>query len=212
MHVTARPDRLDGKDVFRRDEVLHVWVGGPDKAYAMDTSYAQYAGTGFYPVLETMNLKNDDPAAPEPHSSIYEGRYGRLRVDYTCTTGVGSSNQASTLDDEAVNTITAGCAHAFGMLKLADGESVGVNMGRYTTINPVAEQCWWCRCYVVLTMLRRVSLKLNGVAYNTSVIRQRAMGTERIRWQLESGEIVKEEWPQEGLTWVKETKEKATKR
>ncbi len=207
LHLTTKPDKLDGKEVFRRDNVLHLWKCGPDKTYNADFISTQYAGANLYPVLLTEHINGDGPKGPE--SMAIETRFVEVTTECTWTCDGKSNSKTFTLDPEAVDMIAAGCAHDFGVLKLTDGESVQAGLERYTIGD---EQVTWNDCYVVLSMLRHEALKLNGMTYNTSVTCERGKGEERMKWQLESGEIVKEEWPQEGVTWVKETKDRAMKR
>lgn len=61
------------------------------------------------------------------------------------------------------------------------------------------------------SVLRRETLDFDGKSYNVLVVSEKGLnGQEIIRWQLESGEVLKAEMALGSITFVRESKEKAT--
>ncbi|MCE5200880.1 hypothetical protein LLG39_18110 [bacterium] len=209
VHITTKQDKLDGKDVFRREEIFHSHMNSSGKSFNVDINHVQYVDSTFFPILETMSITGGDPDKPGPKSSTAEYRYGKDMA--SCKYSLGDDLQTTMvpLTEEDRAKIVAGRAYVFGMLRLPVGKSIDVNHSYYTIERD--KNCKWKFSDAMISVLRRETLNLNGVTYDTLVISDRAKnGRETTRWQLDTGEILKEDIPQEDLIWVREGKEKAT--
>ncbi len=96
-------------------------------------------------------------------------------------------------------------------MKLSPGEKLGVkhyvlgiSVPGKATLLLLGTQVW---------AQRREPIRTDGVTYNALVVAEYSDdgSTDITRWQSENGEIIRQEAPADRMTWIRETREKATR-
>lgn len=211
MHVTIKPDRLDGKAVFRRQEVVRVRTKEAGRNHDYEFTRDVYASQGLFPVLELVHGGSQTPSASlqQPVSPVnIELRYGQASIAVSMTKDGETSKLSVPLSKEDRDLVAAGCAYDFCTTKLAVGQKSDVQHW-YLKMKSDAGAEWHSK-RLALTVLRREKLDLNGVTRDAFVVSEKdKTGYETIRWQTAEGEIIKQEVPKSGLKWVRETESQA---
>ncbi len=209
FHVVTKPDNFEGKDVFRRDESLHLWTDGSGISCDADMSGTKYTGKDSFPVFESLNaVGNSQSGAPASETGMHtEIRYSQGSVDFKMTVDGKSSAANAPLTDDIRERLITGCTYDFGTRKLNVGDSIA------------ARHCAWTFSdkdglsrnitNVILDVIRAETLELDGQTYNALVISEMCSNGDQITsWRLDNGEVIKQEMS--GVTMVLESKEKAT--
>ncbi len=206
FHVVTGPDKFEGKDVFRRDESLHLWTALTGKSTDTDFNHTSYAGNDFFPVFDEASVV-DHTVSPQVGNYTVEIRYSPESADITTTFEGKATTDTTPVSEEHRDWLIDGCAYDFGVRRLRVGDSIDI-----------VHWCWIANTQAsinggevnsTLKTVRRQDLKLGEKTYNVFVISEERDADEKVtRWQLDNGEVIKQEMS--GVTMVLESKEKAT--
>jgi hypothetical protein len=209
FHVTVGKDKLDGKDIFVRKEALRIRyrVTGNSILYNVDRTVC--VDGSLQPVSDRVmgDYKDDTMTGYRPTAT--DIRYSPLGKTTKTITGDETSQTTITWDDETRTRVIAGYAYDFGRATPSVGNRLATNHFRYGI--PLSRQFVGLKLGPgSVCVMRREPLKLNGTTYSTLVVSERGEDTDITTWQLENGEVVKQESPADEVVWLRESKEKAT--
>ncbi len=210
FHVVIRPDKFEGKAVFRRDAGLHLWRDTSGKNCNLDASDTKYVGKGFFPLFEASNIvdRSQSPSSSDEGGVQTQIKYTHQSADLKATIDGKSSTATDPLTDYLREWLITGCTYDFGVRKLNTGDLI---TARHCTWECDGEGMQLCDINGggMLDVLRREKLELDGQTYDVLVVSETCInGDQIISWRLDNGEVVKQ--VSSGLTMVLESKEKAT--
>jgi hypothetical protein len=213
LYVSIRPDKFEGKNVSRKDESLHVRMKSSCGDNSADLTHTVYVDSFLFPVFETMTGKTEKPVESGAQSMAVELRYGQDTIAVKMTIDGKTTTQSVPFAQGDRALAAAGYAYDMGATKLAVGEKLDLQYMHFKIDPASTTDSVACRTEpVVLSVLRRETVNVNGVSCDALVISEKdKKGYDTIKWRTDDGKIVKQETPKGGVTWLRETKEEAAK-
>ncbi len=210
LHVVAKPTKLDGKDVFCKEETLRTRVND-DKHTDVEMIRRLYADSQFRPILETLDARGtDEIKASKPASRLMSCRYGADSTSATVTNDGKDSTHSAPFSDEDKYFASTGCAYDFGVCPLTAGNRLDLHH-TLLKFEPGLTSVGTTTKSTSVVVLPAEKLDIDGVTYDTVVVSETdESGYTTTTWQKASGEIVKMDVRGTGVTLRQETKEQAS--
>ena len=206
IHVTVGPAKLDGKNVFRRDDVLQIRLKSATGPHESEISRTLYADSSIHPIED---LRYGKQIHPTSELSTIDIKYGKDSAAVTMTSDGKTATQTVPLSDIDKGLIEAGCLYDFGAAGIEAGQKLDINHPSIQ-IQPNKPAVNWYSRDGSAVVLRKERLTVNGKSYDVFVLSEMDKGgLETIKWQTAAGQIIKQEIPHSGVKWVLESKDEA---
>lgn len=208
-HVTTKPDKLDGKDVYRRDEFLRLKVESMGQKCFFDSNYTQYMDKDMLPLIEILSMSDTNPVGPGLKHYM-RNTYSDNSFDQILIQGDDYSSKNGPLDPEYKKRLMAQQAYAFGITKLAKGDNASIVQLEYGICPDGLNKQTFEVQPAEMNVIGNEAVSLDGVSYDTTLLSITDKEGKTFVWRLENGVIVKMQTPM-GVTWVLENAEEAIK-
>ncbi len=210
LHVTVRKGIVNDKDGWIRDESLRIRYRTGDERCTLNVERELCADSNYNPVSDSSKANGD---SFQPMS--FDETFSPGNVDYrTVLSGTKEERTAPILEGDQV-ALSSGSKYDFGVMTLSPGDSFYVSHLLTILKSLPTSDCRLCSYATTVFVRRREKITVGGKVYDTLFVSENSETGEDVdidikRWQLENGEVIKEERPVEHLLFLMETEENAT--
>jgi hypothetical protein len=226
MHVTTGPDKYNGKDVYRRDEIVTIVsdTGSPNSTATIGNTL--YSDATLFPIKAKVTFNfPDENGSVTPQVQVMEINYTQKTVETKFSPGmtvtspdgskVNSLSQPYIKNEKA--NLRNGTRYLYGMWKCTpDIKDVQVRYVRqHISASPKSSDSHnnvsfnYSEATADFQVIRHEKLKLDGKTYDALLVLESAGSDHRITWMTANGDVLKSQFCGTSATLVREPKGKA---
>ena len=205
VHFTLGRGKFDGKDVYKQEETVRFKVRQNGEDYRIDFDHTLYLDDELERIYETVEGRSSDPSQLP---NMLEITYGWKTATMKLTSEGKKQESVLPYTGRYHDVTLAGSLYSTGAKALVVGDKIEASYFRLM-MSPENGANFQLNTGNI-EILKQEKLVMDGVTYNTFVVKDGSSNDEITRWQLPNGEIIKQVQSSDQVTFIHETKQKAT--
>lgn len=199
IHTTIEAENFADKNGYRKDEDMSLRYGFGDERTKIDVSYVLHADERFAPIFGKAKWHGQDSRAGASGSPVdWEVSSTYLNAGELLRYIANGRTEEHTMPYQKGLDLAKGCSYDFGTQKLSMGRKTDLGHFRLDGIglSTSGERGIHLEAgseLVTVSVTGRERTKNNGKIYDAWVVSEKTSRGEVKRWQLDDGEVIKEE-------------------